>query len=205
MNPPAIMLVERFLSWIAAYGEPMLALAVFLVAVGVPMPSTLFVIAGGAFVRTGVMEMTSTFILLLVAVVLGDTVSYGMGRLARRNLQDRFQDNTAWQRAQLTFQKRGGIAVYLTRWILTPFAIPTNLAAGSGGYPLIRFLFCDIAGELTWIIVFGGLGYAFGSQWEVIAELVSNCSGLLAGIVFLVIGVYLYWKRLRPNRALPKP
>ena len=61
-------------------------------------------------------------------------------------------------------KRRGGIAIYLTRWLFTPLALPTNLIAGSSGYPFWKFLLFDIAGEITWILLYGGLGYAFGSQ-----------------------------------------
>ena len=134
-------LIEQILTWIAAYGLLALGLSIFAAAVGVPLPSTLFVIAAGAFARSALL-------------------------------------------------KRGGVAIYLTRWILTAFAVPTNLIAGGGGYPFVRFLAIDVAGEVTWILVFGGLGYAFGSQWEVIGSLASDFSGLLVGIVFVLIGAY---------------
>jgi len=42
------------------------------------------------------------------------------------------------------------------------------------------------AGELTWLLLFGARSRdAFGSQWEVISNLVSDFSGLLVGLVLL--------------------
>lgn len=184
-------LIEQFLTWFAVYGLPVLGLSVFVTAAGIPLPSTLFIIAAGAFMRQGVMDVALTPVCVLASAVLGDVVSYGMGRSARVGMQRRFSERPTWQRAQSALHKRGGVAIYLTRWLLTPFAVPTNLAAGCGGYPLVRFLAFDVAGESTWLLVFGGLGYAFGSQWEVISNLACNFSGLLVGIVFLVTGVYL--------------
>lgn len=184
-------LTEQFLTWFVIYGPPMLGLALFLGATGLPLPGTFFVIAAGAFIRQGVMDITLTPALALACVVLGDVASYGVGRFARVGIQRRFGESPTWQRAESTLQKRGGIAVYLTRWLLTPIAIPTNLVAGSGGYPLGRFVAYDVAGELTWLVLFGGLGYAFGSQWEVISDFISDFSGLLVGIVVLGGGVYL--------------
>ena len=68
------------------------------------------------------------------------------------------------------------------------------------GYPFARFIAFDVAGESTWILVFGGLGYAFGSQWEVIGDLASDFNGLLVGIVFLFAGVYLLVGRRVPTQ-----
>lgn len=196
-------LSEQFLTWFVAYGPPMLALALFLGATGIPLPGTFFVIAAGAFVRQGVMDISTAPMLALVGAVLGDILSYGIGRFARGPIQRRMGHTPTWRRAEETLQRRGGIAIYLTRWLLTPIAVPVNLVAGSGGYPAARFIAYDVTGELTWILLFGGLGYAFGSQWEVINQFVSDFSGLLIGVVILVIGVYLLvrWRPVRtPSR-----
>ncbi|GAA5505459.1 DedA family protein [Novipirellula caenicola] len=194
-------LIEQILTWIAAYGLLALGLSIFAAAVGVPLPSTLFVIAAGAFVRQGVLDEVLTPICILACVVLGDVVSFGMGRYARISIERRFGGRRSWRRARSALLNRGGVAIYLTRWMLTAFAVPTNLAAGGGGYPFVRFLAFDVAGEVTWILVFGGLGYAFGSEWEVIGSLASDFSGLLVGIVFVLAGVYFLLKRKRPTQV----
>jgi membrane protein DedA with SNARE-associated domain len=62
---------------------------------------------------------------------------------------------------------------------------------GSSGYPFIKFLCYDAAGELTWLLLFGARSRdAFGSQWKVISNLVSDLSGLLVGLVLLGAGIY---------------
>ena len=190
---------DQFLTWFVVYGPPMLGVALFCGAAGIPLPGTLFVIAAGAFIRQGVMDIALTPALAIAGAVSGDVVSYGMGRIARVGIQRQFGESAAWQRAEATLQKRGGIAIYLTRWLLTPIAIPTNLVAGSGGYPLWRFIAYDAAGELTWLLLFGGLGYAFGSQWEVISDFISDFSGLLVGILVLTVGIYLLLRQRRAN------
>lgn len=188
-------LSDLFLSWFLVYGASMFALALFVGGLGVPVPGTLFVVAAGAFVRQEVLSMGDTLLLGLVGVVIGDVLSYSIGRLARVWLQRRFGQSSTWQQAEATFQQRGGVAVYLSRWLLTPIAIPVNWVAGSSGYPVSRFVFYDVVGELTWLVLFGGLGYAFGSQWEVISEFVSNFSGLLVGVAVFGVGVYLLVNR----------
>ena len=65
----------QVLTWLITYGAPVLALALFVGALGLPLPGTLFVIAAGAFVRQGVLDLYSLVSLALVGVVLGDLVS----------------------------------------------------------------------------------------------------------------------------------
>ena len=182
-------LVEQLLTWIAEYGLGALGLSIFLAAAGLPLPGTLFVIAAGAFVRQGVLDPVWTPLCVLGCVMLGDVVSYGIGRFARAGIERRFGRRRTWVRAKGLLLERGATAIYLTRWMLTPFAAPTSLAAGGGGYPFGRFLAVDLLGELTWLLLFGGLGYAFGSQWEAVASLAGDLGGLLVGIVFLSVGV----------------
>jgi membrane protein DedA with SNARE-associated domain len=188
-------LSDSLLSWIIIYGPAMLFLVLLLGALGIPVPATFLLLASGAFVRQGVLDLSGAFTLGLVGAVLGDTLSYGMGRFARRPIVRRFGRSPTWQKAELNLRRRGGVAIYLTRWLLTPIAIPTNLVAGSTGYPLPRFLAYDLAGELTWLFLFGGVGYLFSSQWEAMSQLISDFSGVLVGIVLLGLGLYLVFRR----------
>jgi len=190
-NPCRLMFEQSvdFLSIIPANGATVLGLLLLLGAIGLPLPTTLLVMASGAFVRQGIMEM-DTALFALCCVVAGDSLSFAMGRLGHQQLERRLHANRGWQRAARSFQSNGGAAIYLTRWLFPSIAIPTNLLAGGSGYRYDRFLLITLFGEITWIVVFGGLGYALGSQWEIISgrllELISLASTLviLSGCVY---------------------
>jgi len=188
---------DLFLTWVVIYGAPMLAGTLLLGALGIPLPGTLLVIASGAFVRQGVLDTYTTAPLGLAGAVTGDILIYGLGRFARVWINKRFGQSSAWQKAENYFNRRGGIAIYLTRWLFTPLAVPTNLIAGSSGYPFWKFLAFDVTGEITWILLYGSLGYAFGSQWELISDFISDFSGLLVGLVVLGVGIYLMFRWFR--------
>ena len=185
-----INVTDFLLTAIINYGALSFGVALVLGALGVPVPGTLAVIAVGGFVRQGVIDWPSAAIFGLAGAVLGDSLSYGLGRFAGDWVEYRFGQSSVWQNAQTTFNRRGGAAIYLTRWLLTPIALPINLIAGGSRYPFWRFLIYDLSGEATWIVLFGGLGYAFGSQWELINQFISDFSGLLVGIVIFAGGVY---------------
>jgi membrane-associated protein len=194
---------EFFLAYIVSYGAPALALALFLGALGAPLPGTLFVLAAGAFIRQGVLDVYQTIGLALLAVLVGDLLSYGLGRLFRLPVTERWGQKAGWQKAEAVFQKRGGTAVYLTRFLFTPLAIPTNLIAGTSGYPITRFIFFDLSGEATWFLLYGSLGYLVGSQWETLTEIISNFSGFVVGALLLGAGLYLVrrWGQARTATA----
>ena len=91
------------LSAIATYCAGVLGLVFFLSALGVPLPSTLFVVAGGAFIQQGVLNLSTTLGLSLGCVVVGDMLSYGMGRVLSRSMNARYRQSAPWQRAEEYF------------------------------------------------------------------------------------------------------
>lgn len=189
-------LTDYFLTGMVNYGAIILALVLLAGGMGIPLPGTLMVIVAGAFVRQGIMDLAPTMLLGLIGIVVGDSLSYAMGHYAKGWVRRKFGGNKNWLSAQKAFEKRGGIAIYLTRFLITPLALPTNLIAGSSDYTYKRFLVYVLAGEATWLLLFGGLGYAFGSQWEVINQLISDSSGFVLGIVALIASAY-FWRRHR--------
>ncbi len=189
------------LTWIIDYGPLVVSAALLVGALGIPVPGTIIVIAVGAFVRQELLSLYSTPFLALGGAVIGDVAVYGVGRFASRWIERRFGQSTAWRKSRDYFEQRGGIAIYLTRWLLTPLAVPTNLVAGSSGYPFVKMLMFDVAGEVTWIALYGGLGYSFGSQWELISELISNFSGLIVSVLAIGVGIYMLIRFLRKPAA----
>jgi len=57
-----------------------------------------------------------------------------------------------------------------------------------------------IAGEATWVGLFGGAGYAFAQQWESISSLAADAGDVLLGAVLVALaGRWLWRHRLRPR------
>ncbi len=182
------------LGWMANYGAPMVGGLLFLGGLGLPLPGTLLVVASGAFIRQSVLDALATPLWGYLGTVAGDASLFAVGMLASQKIEQRFGNTSAWRYAHDLFMRRGGVAIFLTRWLLTAAAFPTTLIAGSSGYRFSRFLLFDMLGELTWIALYGGLGYIFGSQWELVSEFISNMSGFLFGAVVLAAGITIFRK-----------
>ena len=128
--------------------------------------------------RDGVLDLRTAVAVALLGAVLGDLAGYGLGqwsgswaaRLARGCR------GTRWHQAQGLFHRHGALAIWSTRFLLTSLDKPANLIAGGTRYDLRRFVLYGIAGRAAWLALYGGLGYAFGSEWQVAA---ANC---LAGV-----------------------
>jgi membrane protein DedA with SNARE-associated domain len=190
-------LTDTLLTAVLAYGAPALGLVLLIAALGIPLPATLLLLAGGAFVRQGVLDSRLALALGLLGSVLGDSGSYCLGRCGGALVLKRVEGSAAWRQAQATFDRRGALAILLTRFLLTPLALPTNLIAGSSHYAFRRFLALDALGELVWIALYGGLGYLFADQWETLSDLASSLTGALLGLLVLVVGGSLTYRARR--------
>lgn len=170
----------------------MVAALLFLGGLGLPLPGTLIVIASGAFMRQNLLDVYLTPLLGYIGTIAGDSALYALGYFASGWIKARFGMTSAWKNAHLLFERRGGTAIFLTRWLLTAIAFPITLIAGSSGYHFRKFFVYAVLGELTWVLLYGGLGYAFGSQWELISDFISNFSGFALGALALGVGIYLF-------------
>ena len=188
---------DFLLTLVINYGSPLVALVIFLGALGFPVGASVLVIAAGAFSEQGIIVWHTTALLGLLAAVLGDMLSFGMGYYSQDWVAARFGTSPTWKNARDAFDRRAGLAIYLTRFLVTSLAIPINLIAGGSGIRFRRFLTWDIFGEMTWILLYGGLGYWFGSQWEIASDFISNFGGLVLGLVLLGIGIWAGFRRLK--------
>jgi len=76
-------LSSLLLTGLISYGAPSFALAVFLGQIGFPLPTTLLVVAAGAFNREGILNVVLAGGLGLAGAVLGDSLTFALGRFAR--------------------------------------------------------------------------------------------------------------------------
>ena len=146
------------------YGELALGAATLVSALGLPLPATMLLLAAGAFVRQGALNWQAAVILAALGAVAGDSLSYLLGRYSGARVMRRAQTAAKWHQARGVFQRWGGLAVFLSRFLFTPLALPVNLIAGSTRYTIWRFLGFVVLGELLWVLIFSGLGYAFADQ-----------------------------------------
>jgi membrane-associated protein len=188
---------------LVTYGVLILLLVSYVGSLGIPFPITLVIITAGAFTREGLLDWRLAVLACLVGAALADNSEYVLGRWAGKWLKRRFGQKLVWQKALSTINRQGGWAILLTRFWLTPLAPAINVIAGSR-YPYARFLFFDLAGELLWVLLYGGLGYFFASELKLVSQVVGNFSALSAGAAILAVGIYFLVQRRRQARLQPQ-
>lgn len=129
------------------------------------LPGDSLLFAAGAFAALGSLHLGWLLALLVLAAVTGDTVNYWIGnsigpRAFSGNV--RFLKREYLDRTQLFYEKHGGKAIILARFIpiVRTFA---PFVAGIGSMRYGRFVFYNIAGGLIWVTLFTLGGYYFGN------------------------------------------
>lgn len=198
---------DFLLTGLLNHGNALLGGTLFLAAFGVPLPATMLLLAAGAFARQGLLPVQAALVTAVASAVIGDACSYLAGRLLGRHLPQRLQKAESWKRAARQFSRWGNWSVFFSRFLLTPLALPVNLLAGSTHYAWPRFMAAVLAGEVLWVLLFGGLGHLFADQWDSISALAGNVVGLLLGALLVAGGAVGFMaahqrgaKKVQPGR-----
>src|SRR5438876_51375 len=185
-------LLSLLLTFLQNYGYLALWIAVFVAAVGIPIPITLLLLAAGAFAALGDFNIGLLFIISFSALVCGDNTGYWIGRIWGSKVLDRIERSRRWNRlipprriaqSRQYFRRRGGWAIFLSRFLFSALGGVINLLSGSELYPYRYFLFFDISGESLGVFIPFMLGYIFGVSGEAIGDVLGYSSLLRLSVL----------------------
>lgn len=179
-------MIETALALVPQYGVWLLALATFLSCLALPVPSSIFMLTAGGFVAVGDLVAWQVMAGAFGGAVLGDQAGYAMARVGRRGLPARATGTPTMARASAYLERRGFIAVFLSRWLFSPLGPYMNFAAGLTAQNWRMFLLAGAAGEALWVALYVGLGMRFADDLVALADILGNASGLLAALAVLV-------------------
>lgn len=189
-------LTETLLASLPSYGLPLLGIVVCVSCLGAPLPASIVMMLMGALAAAGDFTLWIVIAVALASAVVGDQLGYMLGWTAGRRLVPVVARNPARrkaiERAQHEMDERGNLAVFLTRWLLSPLGPYLNLVAGASGFSWMRFTLAGILGEMVWVGLYTGLGATFSESVTEIAEISGSVSGFLAaGAVAAILGFKL--------------
>ena len=169
---------------------------------GVAVPGTLVVDAGGILVQQGVLDFFDLAWFVAIGAALGGEAGYWTGRLARRGLVEKswFTRSPAYRRADMLFQRHGGLALMLGRF-LGPVAGLVTLAAALAGMDRRRFAIWNIAAAVPYALVHVAIGYFLGEFLTRFGPLFTRVAALAVGLVVAL--ALLWWLVIRIERLTP--
>ena len=205
--------LSSLLGVLQAYGYPALWVSIFIAAVGLPLPVSLVLLAAGAFAALGDFNIIALALISISASVVGDNLGYLIGRLWGSKVADwlehsklgrRFLKPDSVARSRLYFRKRGGWAIFFSRFLVAALGGVINLLAGTELYPYRYFLLFDISGEMLGTLIPLLLGFAFGVSWDAVGDILGTSSLLVLGlllVIFLFLRLLRYARRVQKTRA----
>ena len=185
------------MSLIADYGVGIVFCVTFLSCLALPVPSSLLMLAAGGFAATGDLSLTAVLLAAFGGAVLGDNCGYWLARVAGAWLAPWLGATPARaalrDRAAALLARRGGMAVFLSRWLVSPLGPSINYLSGLTRFCWLRFALWGAAGEAVWVVIYVGLGHAFADNITTLADVLGNASGLVtAAAVAAGLGLWLW-------------
>lgn len=198
-------MTETVFSLVTQFGAYVIFASAFLSCLALPIPTSLMMLTGGAFVASGDLSLWTVGLSAYFGAILGDQAGYIIGRTGGSALVDRLARSPArgavLERARALIDQRGGLGVFLSTWAVAPLGPWVNFIAGATGLSWLRFSVWDVLGETVWVVVYVGLGFVFMDQITTVAEVMSDVIGLVVALVLVV--ALAMWIRavLRSNSA----
>lgn len=189
-------MTEILLEWMSHYGVLIIGVTTLLSCLALPVPSSLMMLTAGGFIASGDLTVWSVVAFAFAGAVSGDQVGYYLGRGFGAGILSRLSRNPKRaklvQRATDYIRARGTLAVFFSRWLVSPLGPYVNLAGGASSMSWLRFSGASITGEAVWVSFYVTTGYVFADRIVELSALLGNASGALAaGTVTVLLGFWL--------------
>ncbi|WP_345750326.1 DedA family protein [Microbacterium rhizophilus] len=163
------------------------------VLVGVVVPGDTVVIVAA----TGVTSFAEGVILAIVAIIgslAGESMGFGIGRWLGPHLRTsragRWIGEKNWVRAERYVQRRGGIAIFLSRFLPVMHSL-VPLTVGMSTYSYRRFLLWTLPACVIWATLYVSIAAGAAASYRQLSDTAHWAAYVfVGGILLLVVGVF---------------
>ncbi|AVB27702.1 bifunctional DedA family/phosphatase PAP2 family protein [Pseudomonas syringae pv. syringae] len=164
-------LLNGMTGWLTA-NPSWVAVAIFLVAfiecvaiVGIVVPGTVIMFAIAALAGSGILPLSEVLLLGFLGGLLGDAVSYFVGRRFHQNIRQLpgLRTHPEWMEGAEKYFHRYGIASLLVGRFIGPLRPMLPMIAGMCDMPLPRFVAVSVLAAAGWSIAYLMPGWAAGA------------------------------------------
>lgn len=190
-------MTDWLLALVPQYGLWLLAVATFLSCLALPFPASILMLTAGGFAAAGDLVLWQAFGAAAAGGIAGDQLGYWAGRRFGTVALSRLRADPARDklltRAADFIEKRGVMAVFFSRWLVSPLGPYVNLIAGSTAYRWVPFTAAGVAGESVWAGLYVGTGYGFAGNVEAASQALGSALGMVGGAgAVLALGYWLF-------------
>ncbi|MGI9434369.1 MAG: DedA family protein [Geminicoccaceae bacterium] len=194
---------ETVFTLITTYSVYVIFASAFLSCLLLPLPTSLMMLAGGAFVASGDLVLWQVIVAAHGGAIIGDQIGYLIGRHGGAPLLEKVARSptraVSLRRARALVDRYGAFGVFFSKSLTAPLGPWVNLIAGATGLSWRRFAISDLLGETVWVSLYVSLGFVFSSQISAVADIMSNVIGLTVAMTVAVATTA--WIRLTLRRS----
>ncbi len=179
-----------------------------LILIGLFFPATAIMLFTGGLIQKGLLDPTTVIAWSIAGAVLGDIVTYWIGRWIGPSVVHHWplnRDKQAVARARLFFRKFGFLSIFIGRF-LGPVRSTIPLVAGIMRMRHLNFQIANITSAMAWVPFMLLPGYFFArtvgdfsnlsvKQWVIVAAFI-----LVLTALFTVAGVKMQGKSAKDRR-----
>jgi membrane protein DedA with SNARE-associated domain len=170
-----------------------------------PIPSEVVLPLAGYLVETGEFTFVGALVVstmgsLIGAIVLEEAARHGGRPFAERFVRFARVDPGKLDQAERWFRRRGWLMVLGGRCVPGVRSV-VALPAGVLRMPRAEYIVLTLIGSTVWNALLIGAGYALGTQWERVADVIGAVSTPLLIALVIAVGGFLMWRALRRRQA----
>ncbi|CAI8719610.1 MULTISPECIES: bifunctional DedA family/phosphatase PAP2 family protein [Pseudomonas] len=190
--------LDSLTTWLSANPQ-WLGLAIFLVAcveclaiAGIIVPGTILLFAVAVLAGSGALSLGETLLLGFAGGLLGDAISYTLGRRFHQNIRrlPLLRHHPEWIGSAETYFQRYGIASLLVGRFIGPLRPMLPMVAGMFDMPLPRFIAVSLIAGAGWAVAYLLPGWATGAAMRLpLPEGFWPQAGVVGGGLAVLIGL----------------
>jgi membrane protein DedA with SNARE-associated domain/membrane-associated phospholipid phosphatase len=192
--------LDSLTAWLGANPQ-WLGLAIFIVAcveclaiAGIIVPGTVLLFAVAVLAGSGAFSLGETLLLGFLGGLLGDAISYGVGKYFHQNIRrlPLLRSHPEWIGSAEAYFQRYGIASLLVGRFIGPLRPMLPMVAGMFDMPLPRFIAVSLVAGAGWSVAYLLPGWATGAAMRLpLPEGFWLDAGIVAGSLAVLVGLSL--------------
>ncbi|GAB3601977.1 DedA family protein [Microbacterium aureliae] len=163
------------------------------VLVGLIVPGDTIVIVAGTAVASPP-EGVVLGLAVIAGALVGESIGFWLGRVLgpaiRRSRLGRRIGEANWRRAEGYLRRRGGPAIFLSRFLPVLHSL-VPLTVGMSGFPYRRFLAWTLPACALWAVLYVSVAAAAAGTYRELSETVHAAGYIFVGVI--VVFLVLVW------------
>lgn len=197
--------MEALLPLLTKFGYPILALIVFVEAIGLPVPAAPALLAVGAACAKGVLSPTVGIVVAVCSMMTADIILFMLGRhtgwwLLGLLCRVSVNPEACIYSSATYFHKRGRTALLFAKFLPAINTMAPPMAGSMNMHPAV-FLRYDLGGALFYVLSYGLLGYAFHTAIGEVTEWLATLGRAAMFILASALAAYFAYRIWRARKV----